>query len=152
VNKVKCGQRERIVQCDYCNVCKTLDGTHKPVICALWPQGALQAPKEAAMPEALDWGVEQPVTLKAGATEVALRWKKLPGVLRYEIHRRIGDAPAELVEATKVGFWTDHTVLGGLRYAYQVRACMADGRTSALSPPVGVTLPLPGYMAALGSD
>ena len=33
-------------KCDYCNVCKHLDGTHTRVICALWPQGSLQAPPD----------------------------------------------------------------------------------------------------------
>ena len=34
-NKVRRGERDRIVKCDYCNVCKHLDGTHRRVICAL---------------------------------------------------------------------------------------------------------------------
>ncbi|MGA7428278.1 MAG: NADH:flavin oxidoreductase, partial [Rhodoplanes sp.] len=41
--KVRAGERDRIIRCDYCNVCKHLDGTHTRVICSLWPQGALQA-------------------------------------------------------------------------------------------------------------
>jgi 2,4-dienoyl-CoA reductase-like NADH-dependent reductase (Old Yellow Enzyme family) len=40
-HKVQRGERDRIVKCDYCNVCKHLDGTHMRVICALWPQGSL---------------------------------------------------------------------------------------------------------------
>ena len=40
------GERDRIVHCDYCNFCKDLDGTHKEVVCSLWPQGAMQAPAD----------------------------------------------------------------------------------------------------------
>jgi 2,4-dienoyl-CoA reductase-like NADH-dependent reductase (Old Yellow Enzyme family) len=144
-NKVKHGQRERIVQCDYCNVCKTLDGTHKPVICALWPQGSLQAPAELAEPQPVAW--DGTLAVEVGDKGVSLRWPKLPDVLRYEVRRAVGDGTPELVEATKVAFWTDSTVLGGIEYRYAVRACMADGRTSAWSPPALVAVPRPAYFS-----
>ena len=55
-NKVRSGERDRIVTCDYCNVCKHLDGTHMRVICALWPQGSLQAPPDDRAADAPRWG------------------------------------------------------------------------------------------------
>ena len=54
--KVRNGDRDRIVRCDYCNVCKHLDGTHMRVICALWPQGSLQAPPDGLGNTAPQWG------------------------------------------------------------------------------------------------
>ena len=53
--KVRLGELDRIVQCDYCNVCKALDGTHRTVICALWPQGSIQAPKDDPSVQAPQW-------------------------------------------------------------------------------------------------
>ena len=136
-------RRDRIVECDYCNVCKNLDGTHKPVVCALWPQGSLQAPAELAEPPALKW--DGALAVEVGDKGVALRWPKVPDALRYEVRRAVGDGTPELVEATKVAFWTDATVLGGVEYRYAVRACMADGRTSAWSSPAPVAVPRPAY-------
>ncbi|MGA8295282.1 MAG: NADH:flavin oxidoreductase, partial [Rhodoplanes sp.] len=54
--KVRAGERDRIIRCDYCNVCKHLDGTHTRVICSLWPQGALQAPPDDRAADAPAWG------------------------------------------------------------------------------------------------
>ena len=150
-NKVKRGQRDSIVQCDYCNVCKQLDGTHKPVICSLWPQGSLQAPKDEPAASVPQWGADHQVAVKFTDSTVTLRWKKVAGAARYDIYRAIGNGAAQLVEATKVTNWTDKTVLGGSRYTYHVRACLPDGRASEPSPRVPVDLPRPEYMAAAGS-
>jgi 2,4-dienoyl-CoA reductase-like NADH-dependent reductase (Old Yellow Enzyme family) len=57
-NKVRRGEADRIVQCDYCNVCKHLDGTHMRVICALWPQGSLQAPPDDRGTEVPQWSAD----------------------------------------------------------------------------------------------
>ena len=59
-NKVRRGELDRIVKCDYCNVCKHLDGTHMRVICALWPQGSLQAPPDDRSSEAPRWRRKAP--------------------------------------------------------------------------------------------
>src|SRR3974390_2334031 len=59
-NKVRRGERERIVRCAYCNVCKHLDGPPMRVIGALGPQGALQAPPD-------DRGLAEPQWGAAGA-------------------------------------------------------------------------------------
>lgn len=146
-NKVKRGQRGSIVQCDYCNICKQLDGTHKPVICALWPQGSLQAAKDEPSLGTPQWGNTE-LTVKSTDSTVTLRWKKVAGAARYDVFRACGEGPSQLVEATKVTNWTDNTVLGGSHYTYHVRASLADGRAGEFSPPVRVDLPRPHYMAA----
>lgn len=144
--KVRTGAIDRIVQCDYCNVCKQLDGAHKPVICALWPQGALQAPKPApAQAPLLRPGAPVP-TAKASDKGIALRWTKVERALRYDVYRSVAGGPAALVESTKVTNWTDAVVLGGQHYEYFVRAVLPDGLASEASPRVAVDLPLPDYM------
>ena len=147
-NKVKSGRAEDIVQCDYCNVCKQLDGTHKPVICALWPQGSLQAPKETPTATAPLWG-DGGAGLLATLTEacVALRWSKAPGAACYDIYRSTDGAEAELQDAVKITKWVDKCVLGGQRYRYQIRPRNADGR-AGIPASTAVEFPLPGYMAA----
>jgi dimethylglycine catabolism A len=147
-NKVKRNQRDSIVQCDYCNVCKQLDSTHKPVICALWPQGSLQAAKNESSVAAPRWDADNQITVKCTDSAVTLRWKKVAGAARYDVYRARGDGLAQLVEATKLTNWTDITVLGGARYTYQVRASLADGHPGEASSSVHVDLPRPDYMAA----
>ncbi len=146
-NKVKNGQIDDIVQCDYCNVCKTLDGTHKPVICSLWPQGSLQAPKSLPHSEAPQWS-EDGGGLSAKLTEssVTLRWSKLAGAACYDVYRSVGDAPSQFMDAVKICNWTDKTVLGGSRYQYYVRGRSADGRASKPGATAQVDMPLPEYM------
>ena len=146
-NKVKSGQIDSIVQCDYCNVCKQLDGTHNPVICALWPQGSLQAPKQALAFQAPQWG-DDCGGLTATPTEstVILRWSKVPDAARYDDYRIVGDAPAQFVDAVKINQWVDKTALGGSHYQYYVRARTAEGRASRPSATALVEMPLPEYM------
>ncbi len=145
--KVRDGQADQIVQCDYCNVCKQLDGTHKPVICALWPQGALQAPKSAPEEAPLSWPVVAAPTIKVTNKGVALRWPKVPRALRYDVYCSTAGGDAALVESTKVTTWTDALALGGQRYDYHVRAVLPDGRASEASPSAGIELPVPDYMS-----
>jgi fibronectin type 3 domain-containing protein len=135
-----------IVQCDFCNVCKQLDGTHKPVICALWPQGALQAPKQAptAAPE---FAQSDAITASASESQVALRWNKVAGAALFDVYRTTGGSPAQLVEATKLANWIDKTVIGGRQYTYQIRARSVDGRASSTSLTASVAVPLPEYMS-----
>ena len=144
-NKVARGQRDKIVECDYCNVCKNLDGTHKPVICALWPQGTLQAPAEgAAAPAWTDGDAGFSATVVAGGLE--LRWRKAPGAALYSLHRSAIDGAGKLVEMAKVTRWIDSTVLGGLRYEYELRALSADGQSLAEPARLVVEMPQPAYM------
>ena len=146
-NKVKNGQIDRIVQCDYCNVCKQLDGTHKPVICYLWPKGSLQSPNEASASKSPDWG-DDGGRLTANPTEstIALRWNKAPGAACYDIYRSVDNAPAQMMDAVKITNWVDKSVLGGSRYQYHVKARAANGWSSSPSLASVVEMPLPDYM------
>ena len=146
--KVRCGERDRIIQCDYCNVCKHLDGTHTRVICFLWPQGSLQAPADDPKAGAPQWGVQgAELTATASPGTVLLRWKKAPGAARYDIYRADDQGHVRVEDAVKVTRWEDHGVLGGSRYRYYVRAYAATGQGGPPSNTVVVDLPQPDYMA-----
>jgi len=147
--KVRAGERDRIVRCDYCNVCKHLDGTHTRVICSLWPQGALQAPPDDRAAGAPEWGPAG-AELKATITNtgtVLLRWKKAPGAARYDVHRCDDLGNVSFEDAVKVTRWEDETLLAGRRYRYYVRAYAASGQGSPPSNSVFVDLPAPSYLA-----
>jgi 2,4-dienoyl-CoA reductase-like NADH-dependent reductase (Old Yellow Enzyme family) len=147
--KVREGERSRVIHCDYCNVCKHLDGTHMRVICSLWPQGALQAPRDDRNIAAPRWD-ELGAQLTAAAQEggsVLLRWKKAPGAARYDIFRSDDLGNAEFMDAVKVTRWEDLNVLAGRRYRYYIRAYAATGEGSPPSQSVSIDLPAPGYMA-----
>ncbi len=145
-NKVRRGERDRIVKCDYCNVCKHLDGAHARVICALWPQGALQAPPD-------DRGLAEPrwdaaganLTAVVGEDRAALKWNKAAGAARYDICRTDPLGNVSVVDAVKVTRWEDHGLLAGMPYQYQVRAYGAAGQGGVTSNTVAVTLPLPNF-------
>lgn len=145
-NKVKRGELDRIVQCDYCNVCKALDGTHRPVICTLWPQGTLQAPAAEAVDAALRWTGALEAAVQD--THVALKWPKAPEAGYYDVYRTDDLGNAGFVDAVKVNHWTDGSVLGGRRYRYYVRARTAGGRSSPPSNTVFVDVPAPSLSAA----
>ncbi len=147
-NKVKNGQLDRIVQCDYCNVCKTMDGTHRPVICALWPKSTLQAPAHNAPGAAPRWtngGSGLAATLKD--VRVVLNWRKASGAEYYDVYRsdEAGGGP-QLMDAVKATLWTDGGVLGGKTYRYMVRARDASGRGGPASDFVSIKTPTPDYM------
>lgn len=148
-NKVRAGERDRIVRCDYCNVCKHLDGTHMRVICSLWPQGALQAPADDRAAEAPDWGTtgaELTATVTANGAAL-LRWKKAQGAARYDVHRCDDRGEVSIEDAVKVTRWEDANLLAGRRYRYYVRAYAASGQGSAPSNSVVVELPAPPALA-----
>jgi len=148
-NKVKRGELDRIVQCDYCNVCKALDGTHRTVICALWPQGDIQAPKDDPAIQSPQW--TQPdasLTAVPKASRVELKWPKAAGASHYLVYRADEHGEPQMLDAVKLTFWTDNTVLGGHSYAYFVRPCAASGRPGARTATVTVDVPAPSYMAA----
>ena len=141
-NKVRRAETDRIVKCDYCNVCKHLDGTHMRVICALWPQGSLQAPPDERG-EAPRWntgGANLIVTVGNG--RAALKWSKAAGAVRYDIHRTDPLGHTEVVDAVKVTRWEDTNLLGGLTYRYQVLPHDAAGQAGELSNPVAASLPI----------
>jgi dimethylglycine catabolism A len=148
-NKVRRGEFDRIVQCDYCNICKQLDGTHKPVVCGgLWPQGALQAPKDDPTMRPPRWddaGAGLTATVKG--SKVALRWRKAPGAAHYNVYRTDNEGTVRILDAVKATNWADSSALAGWSYRYHVRACSASGQASAASNSVPVQLERPEYMA-----
>jgi len=148
-NKVKRGELDRIVQCDYCNVCKALDGTHKTVICALWPQGDIQAPKDDPAILAPQWTQPEPaLTAVPKSSRVELKWPKATGASHYQVYRADEQGDPQMLDAVKLTFWVDNTVLGGHAYSYFVRPCAASGRPGARTATVTVDVPAPDYMAA----
>jgi len=145
--KVRRGELDRIVQCDYCNVCKALDGTHRTVICALWPQGTLQAPDDDPTIQAPQWGPAGPgLTATPRESRVELKWPKAAGASHYEVYRAEENGDPEMLDAVKVTFWVDNTVLGGHRYSYFVRPCAVSGRPGARTATVAVEAPAPSYL------
>ena len=143
--KVRGGQDGRIIRCDYCNVCKQLDGTHHDVICYLWPKGAKQAPRDEPGGNAPQWGDDRgglSVALKEG--EAHLRWSRPAGaVVHYDVYRTDDDGDVRVADGVKTTRWTDSSILGGVRYRYYVRACDATGGVSSPSNSVPVEPPLP---------
>lgn len=140
VNKVRAGQTDRIVKCDYCNVCKQLDGAHMPVTCFLWPKGQLQAPPP-------DTGVEVPhwpegragLTVKRSAGSITLKWKKAAGdAAHYDVYRVDDDGPPHIVDGVRLPVFTDASLLADVAYRYYVRACNAAGDASTPSESVRI--------------
>ena len=147
--KVKSGNQDRIVQCDYCNVCKALDGTHRTVICALWPQGTIQAPKEDSSVAAPQWtDAESSLSAIPKDSRVELKWPKAAGAATYQVYRAEAQGEPEMIDAVKLTFWVDNGVLGGHKYAYFVRPCASTGTPGHRSNTVTVAVPAPSYMLA----
>ncbi len=148
-NKVKRGDVDRIIKCDYCNVCKALDGAHEKVFCFLWNKGEIQAPPDADEGEAPAWdevGGGLTVTLKEGAAQLA--WDKAEGAAGYDVYRADDDGDVTCVEAAKVRRWSDRTIMAGMRYRYYVRAYDQAGRSSPPSNTVLFEPEMPDYRAA----
>jgi 2,4-dienoyl-CoA reductase-like NADH-dependent reductase (Old Yellow Enzyme family) len=141
-NKVRQGEIDRIVKCDYCNVCKHRDGTHTRVICALWPQGSLQAPPDDHSSEAPRWSpVGANLTATMGDGKVILKWNKAAGAARYDVCRTDPLGNVEIADAIKITRWEDHGLLAGMPYLYCVRVYGAAGYGGAASNTVTVSLP-----------
>ena len=137
------------MQCDYCNVCKALDGTHRTVICALWPQGSIQAPKDDPAVQAPQWAqAEASLTAIPRESRVELKWGKAPGAATYQVYRADEQGDPQMIDAVKVTFWVDNGVLGGHTYRYFVRPCAATGTPGARSNTATVGVPAPSYMVA----
>jgi len=147
VKKVRHGETDRIIKCDYCNVCKHLDGTHNKVICFLWPKGEMQAPADDAAASAPAWGADHGdlrASTKNGS--IVLQWSKAEGTARYDVYRASDDGEIQVEDAVKVTRWVDSTVLAGMRYRYYVRACNATGQASPPSNTVLVEPEIPSYV------
>ena len=152
VKKVAAGQADRLIRCDYCNVCKHLDGTHQKVICFLWPKKSMQAPPDAADAETPAWGADGgglTATFENGTA--ILTWSKASAANRYDVYRADDDGAVRIADAVKVQRFVDGNVIAGQRYHYYVRACGITGRTSPPSNsivvepywPVDAPAPLP---------
>lgn len=142
--KVGAGEPDRIVKCAYCNVCKHLDGTHKKVICFLWPKGSVQAPADDPSVASPRWGSDGGglrVTLEDGAASLA--WSKIEGAARYDVYRADDDGEVKVQDAVKTNRWVDVGILAGMRYRYYVRACGPTGQPSVPSNTVLLAPELP---------
>ncbi len=149
-NKVRRGETDRIVKCDYCNVCKHLDGTHTRVICALWPQGSLQAPPDDRSTESPRWNADGAnLTATVGNGKATLKWNKAVGAARYDICRTDPLGRVEVVDAVKVTRWEDNNLLAGMPYRYNVRPYGAAGQCGVPSNAVTVSLPMPKIATAV---
>src|SRR3974390_1375107 len=143
-NKVRRGETDRIVKCDYCNVCKHLDGAHMKVVCALWPQGALQAPPDDRQSPAPGWDATgADLTVSASDGKAVLKWNKATGAARYDVCRTDPLGKVDVIDAVKVTRWEDHNLLAGMPYCYQIRAFGAAGQGGVSSNMVTVRLPVP---------
>ena len=142
-NKVRAGEAERIVVCDFCNVCKALDGDHKDVVCVLWPKGARHAPPDRPAGDAPRWSADDGgLTVAVNGGEALLRWAKAEGVVAgYDVYRSDDGGPARCVEAAQVRRWPDRTVIAGRSYRYYVRAFDSAGRQSPPSNAVEIAPP-----------
>ena len=148
-NKVRHGETDRIVKCDYCNVCKHLDGTHMRVICALWPQGSLQAPPDDRSTQAPAWSADGAnLVATVGQGKAALKWNKAAGAARYDIFRTDPLGHVEVADAVKVTRWEDPNLLAGMPYRYHVCAYGAAGQGGVPSNTVTVSLPMPDVSAS----
>jgi len=147
--KVRRGDTDRIVKCDYCNVCKALDGTHRTVICSLWPQGSIQAPADDPATAVPRWAdPESSLSAIAKGARVELKWPKAEGAATYQVYRADAVGEPEMVDAVKVAFWVDNLVLGGRRYRYFVRPCAATGSAGRRSNVAEIEVAAPGYLQA----
>ncbi len=146
VKKLEEGRSDQIVRCIWCNVCKQLDENFRQVTCFLWPKGALQAPLDDAAGENPRWppqGAGLAATIGKG--RVTLTWNRAEGddIGGYDIYRAEDDGVVSCVEAVKGTRFADRLVLGGLHYAYHVKAFDKGGRNSPPSNSVGVEIPMP---------
>ena len=145
VRKVRLGALDRIVECDYCNVCKQLDGAHMPVTCFLWPKGSMQASAADDAASAPNWPEGKAgITVKEGPNGLTLKWKKAQGnPTYYDVYRADDEGEMRVVDGVKTTMFTDTGLLGGMNYRYYVRACDATGHASAPSEVVHYAPPLP---------
>jgi len=150
VKKVRLGQMDRIIRCDYCNVCKHRDGTHKPVHCFLWPKGATQAPKDEPEADGPYWEKSTGgLAAKVVQGRVKLKWGKAAGEpVHYDIYRADDDGNVEIIDAVKTTHCTDNDVLAGSVYHYYVRACSATGQASKPTESMIVEVEKPRYLSA----
>jgi dimethylglycine catabolism A len=138
------GLESTVVRCIYGNVCKSLDENFRQVVCALWPKGALHAPRSNDKigpvwpPEGAALGA------KGTAGRVALRWheaKDNERVYGYDVYRSRENKDLEWLTSVKKSSFVDRTVLSGVTYNYLVKAYDMAGNRSESSNRVTVLIP-----------
>lgn len=150
--KARAGQRDRIVFCEYGNVCKALDENFQKVRCTLWPRDALHAPEsekanDAPPPRWPDGGPGLAAVCERG--RVRLTWERAldEDLYGYELFRAEGPAGALRHHASVRSLtpnFLDTEVLGGLSYRYAVQPYDRRGARGPCSPVLQVDVPGPG--------
>ncbi len=145
--KLRAGRADEIVQCIYCNVCKSLDERFRTVACYLWPKGALQPPRpDEVTYAAFAWPSREVLDAQIQRGQVRLRWQKPEGkeaVAGYDVYRAEGDDPSERIDSTTGANYRDDVVIGGRRYRYHVIAYDRAGRRGLPSNEVALAVPAP---------
>lgn len=150
--KARSGRADRIVCCEYGNVCKALDENFERVRCTLWPKDALHAPHSRksdgdSAPRWPDGDAGLKAQLERG--RLRLSWSRAVDdeLYGYELLRSEGERPvAALAHYASVRAATpaylDAEVLPGETYTYAVCAYDKRGQRGPLSPPLRVAIPM----------
>ncbi len=150
VKKALHGRADESVRCIYCNVCKSLDESFKTVVCYLWPNDTIQAPRwspdetPSTDPTAPpSWDCDEPLSVRTQPGEVRLRWTPATGpVDGYDIERSTeGDRFQRLTSCTRTG-QLDDTAVAGRELRYRVTPFDSAGRRGPSSNVVVTNLPL----------
>jgi hypothetical protein len=142
--KAKSGRRDEIVQCIYCNVCKSLDESFKTVVCYLWPQGAVQAPRpdEAMAATRFQWADDVPLSAKVGPGEVRLRWSEpeIGMATGYDVMRSVDGGDYEVVTSCTRSRHLDDSALRDRSMRYRIVPYDSNGFRGPASNTVEVVL------------
>ncbi len=143
--KVENGQREDIVQCIYCNVCKNLDENFKQVVCYLWPRGSEQAPRPDEDAHAdLRWPQREALRGRYEDGRAHLTWSVPQGrelAIGYDLFRSTDGHTFDRLVAASRPARSDDAVVGGRTYSYYVQAYDRSGKRSLPSNIVSVDVP-----------
>lgn len=140
--KAQQGRHDEIVECIYCNVCKSLDETFKTVVCYLWPKGELQAPlPDQQRTGKLEWPDDEPLAVHVKAGEVRLAWTPAQGEPRgYDVLRSTEERPFERLTSCTRTRQLDGTAVSDRRLRYRVVPFDAAGRRGPSSNVVEVLM------------
>ncbi len=135
--KVAAGRTDEVVECIYCNVCKSLDENFKTVVCYLWPKGATHAPRPDEPRAETGWfESESSLRAIAGVGDIRLRWEAAEGdVAGYDILRSEDDQPFERFTSCSRTAQLDDSVLADRTYRYMVVPYDGSGRRGTPTPP-----------------
>lgn len=141
--KVREGRENTVIRCVYGNICKNLDENFRRVVCVLWPQGALQAPRsDDRLPPAWPAGDVLSGSYREG--RVFLKWAQASDnerVQGYAIYRGTKAEPERHIGSNKAYLYTDPDVAPGMTYTYRVQAYDLAGNRSGFSNAVTVAVP-----------